>query len=618
MYAVQLIVNDGSSDSAPRVVVISTGNVRPVADAGSNQIAQVGQAVVLDGTASHDANGDTLSYEWALLFKPLNSAAVLGNVDQSKATLTCDVPGIFVAQLIVSDDELDSAPATTTVTVSVAPPNHNPQITSSALTAGQVAAAYQYQVVATDQDGDALTYALSVSPAGMSISGSGLVSWTPGSTGTFAVTVRVTDGHGGSTTQSFNILVSGNGLPPDPSTVAPPLNPTGANSLFASTAFLYAGPNPIQNGVAPGTIDLKRVSVLRGKVADGSGGRADRRHDQHRRASGAGTDAESPRRHVRYGRQRRRAADRAICEERIPSRATSGPDKLAGVHDPPRRRAAPRDSRVTTINFGAGLASMQVARGNVKADVDGSRQATVLFPAGTTAALVQPDGSTLHANTLNVRFTEYTVGTNGPKAMPGDLPPTSTYTYAVELGADEAVAKVNGRDVVFNQPVIFYVENFMKVPVGQIVPVGFYDPAQSTWIGAPNGQVIKVLSVSNGMANVDVDGDGIADGAAALAALGITNAERQQLAALYAPGTSLWRTPMDHFSTNDQNWSFVCIPTDCGPPDETPPPPPPFCQSEATGSVIGCERQTLGEDIDGRRYAIHTALRKRPNAGPDC
>ncbi len=80
MYAVQLIVNDGSSDSAPRVVVISTGNVRPVADAGSNQIAQVGQAVVLDGTASHDANGDTLSYEWALLFKPLNSAAALGNV----------------------------------------------------------------------------------------------------------------------------------------------------------------------------------------------------------------------------------------------------------------------------------------------------------------------------------------------------------------------------------------------------------------------------------------------------------------------------------------------------------------------------------------------------------
>ena len=97
----------------------------------------------------------------------------------------------------------------------------------------------------------------------------------------------------------------------------------------------------------------------------------------------------------------------------------------------------------------------------------------MLFPAGTTAALVQPDGSTVPATTLSVRFTEYTVGPNGPKAMPGNLPPTSTYTYAVELGADEAVAKVNGRDVVFNQPVVFYVENFMHVPVGQIVPARF-------------------------------------------------------------------------------------------------------------------------------------------------
>jgi hypothetical protein len=126
--------------------------------------------------------------------------------------------------------------------------------------------------------------------------------------------------------------------------------------------------------------------------------------------------------------------------------------------------------------------------------------------------------------------------------------------------------------------------------------------------------VIKVLSVSNGMANVDIDGDGVADGGAALAALGITNAERQQLAALYAPGTSLWRTPMDHFSTNDQNWSFVCIPTDCGPPDETPPPPPPFCQAEATGSIIGCERQTLGEDIAvvGTPFTLHYESDRTP------
>ena len=607
VYTAQLIVNDGHLDSAPGIVVISTGNVRPVADAGVNQSAQAGQAVTLDGTLSRDANGNALGYSWSLLFKPANSTAALAGVNQAHASLTCDVPGTFVAQLIVSDGEIDSAPATSTVTVAVAPPNHDPQITSAPPTTGQTGVAYRYQVVATDQDGDTLAYALTIFPTGMSIGAGGLVTWTPGTAGTFAVTVRITDGHGGSTTQSFNVMVADSGLPPDPSAVAPRLDPGGANSFFASTGFLYSGPSPIQTGVARGTIDLKRVSVLRGKIADSSGApltgvtvtivghpefgqtlsRVDGMFDMAANGGGRLT--------LRYVKTGFLPAQRQV------------PTSWQDFTIVPDVALLPRDSRVTTIHFGTGLSTMQVARANVKTDVDGSRQATVLFPAGTTAALVQPNGSTLPASTLNVRFTEYTVGPNGPKAMPGDLPPTSTYTYAVELGADEAVAKVDGRDVVFNQPVIYYVENFMHVPVGQIVPVGYYDPARSAWIGAPNGRVIKILGITQGMADIDGDGDGIADGANALAALGVTNAERQQLAALYVPGTTLWRTPMDHFSTNDQNWSFICIPSDCGPPAETPPPPSPPCQTTRKGSIIGCERQTLGEDIDiaGTPFKLH-------------
>jgi hypothetical protein len=124
--------------------------------------------------------------------------------------------------------------------------------------------------------------------------------------------------------------------------------------------------------------------------------------------------------------------------------------------------------------------------------------------------------------------------------MPADLPPTSTYTYAVELGADEAVAKVNGRDVVFNQPVIFYVENFMHVPVGQIVPVGFYDPSLSTWIGGPNGRVIKVLGTSAG-GGYRADGDGVATPPRSRGT-GHHNAERQQPATIYAPDVAMARS----------------------------------------------------------------------------
>src|SRR6185369_7909209 len=114
-------------------------------------------------------------------------------------------------------------------------------------------------------------------------------------------------------------------------------------------------------------------------------------------------------------------------------------------------------------------------------------------------------------------------------------------------------------------------------------------------VGANNGFVVKIVSITGGLANLDIDGDGVADGPAALAAAGITNAERQQLANLYPVGTTLWRSTMDHFSTFDCNWSIICIPFYCGPPHEFLPlkPPPNQC-TEAGWSLIGCEKQTLG------------------------
>ena len=60
---------------------------------------------------------------------------------------------------------------------------------------------------------------------------------------------------------------------PDGSVVpfAPPLDRTVVTSVGVSTAFLYTGPNAVQIGVAPGTIDPLRVAVLRGRVVDLAG-----------------------------------------------------------------------------------------------------------------------------------------------------------------------------------------------------------------------------------------------------------------------------------------------------------------------------------------------------------
>jgi len=76
------------------------------------------------------------------------------------------------------------------------------------------------------------------------------------------------------------------------------------------------------------------------------------------------------------------------------------------------------DPMVTPIDLTANL-PMQVAQGSEV--TDGTRRATILFPQGTTALMTLPDGTTQPLTQLNVRATEYTIGENGPKAMPANL-----------------------------------------------------------------------------------------------------------------------------------------------------------------------------------------------------
>ena len=140
-----------------------------------------------------------------------------------------------------------------------------------------------------------------------------------------------------------------------------------------------------------------------------------------------------------------------------------------------------------------------------RADSDGSRRVIVLFPAGTTATMTLPDGSSQVLTTMHVRATEYTVGPNGPTAMPAILPGLSGYTYCVELSVDEAIS-AGAIAVVFSQPVVTYVENFLKFPVGTDIPVGIYDRSKAVWVPSANGRIVKIVSITAGMADVDTNG----------------------------------------------------------------------------------------------------------------
>ena len=123
-YVGQLIVNDGTVSSAPDTVTImaGVGNTAPVAKAGPDQIVAIGTTVVLDGTASRDADGNALIWKWALTTKPTGSAAALNDPTLARPSFIVDKGGEYVAQLIVNDGALDSRPATVMIKTQVMPP----------------------------------------------------------------------------------------------------------------------------------------------------------------------------------------------------------------------------------------------------------------------------------------------------------------------------------------------------------------------------------------------------------------------------------------------------------------------------------------------------------------
>ncbi len=115
-YVAQLIVNDGLVASEPDTVIISPDNARPVADAGLNQSVRVGATVQLDASGSIDPDGDPLQYTWSLITVPPGSTAVLNDVAAIAPIFVADQPGVYLAQLIVHDGRLPSAPDTVTIT----------------------------------------------------------------------------------------------------------------------------------------------------------------------------------------------------------------------------------------------------------------------------------------------------------------------------------------------------------------------------------------------------------------------------------------------------------------------------------------------------------------------
>lgn len=111
-YSADLIVADAEKQSPPDTVVImaATANSAPMANAGSDQNVAINSLVVLDGTASSDADDDGLIYKWNINDLPENSEAQLDDGTAASPSFTADVAGSYSINLVVNDGIVDSAP----------------------------------------------------------------------------------------------------------------------------------------------------------------------------------------------------------------------------------------------------------------------------------------------------------------------------------------------------------------------------------------------------------------------------------------------------------------------------------------------------------------------------
>ena len=190
-------------------------------------------------THATDSNGDTITY--SLITKPTGMT-----INASTGLVSWTAPTTLqTVQVVIQASDGKGGLATQAYSLIVASATeHPPVINSTPRTTLQLGRMYLYQVVASDPDGDPLTYTLDTHPTGMTINAStGLITWTPTTAqfGTNPVSLHVSDGRGSSAPQSFSIKITSQG-----SDRPPTISSTPPSTAIVGLPFLYdlAGSDP--------------------------------------------------------------------------------------------------------------------------------------------------------------------------------------------------------------------------------------------------------------------------------------------------------------------------------------------------------------------------------------
>jgi VCBS repeat-containing protein len=255
-------VSDGKGGFDTGTVEIDVASVNDLPETAGAQVAAEEDRSVDGQLAATDADGDALAYALADGGAPAHGSVTL-NLDGSFTyTPDPDYSGADSFTYTVSDGK--GGYATGTVALAVAGVNDGPAAVTNAA-AGSEDAAIVGTLVATDADGDELTFA--VAPDGAPANGTividanGNYTYTPAANffGTDTFSYTVSDGQGGTTTAAVTVTVAGVNDAPSPESATLQAGEDGTiTGAFAPTdvdgdTLTYA----VAEGPANGTLTLQ-------------------------------------------------------------------------------------------------------------------------------------------------------------------------------------------------------------------------------------------------------------------------------------------------------------------------------------------------------------------------
>lgn len=207
--SVIVLASDGKGGTARQTVniVVAAVNDAPNFAASSQSVSANAGAAKTITLAATDEDGDALTYTVATPSK--GSATISG----STLTYTPTSSATGTDSFVVTARDPSGATATQTINVTLAPLNRPPTFSAQSQSISTIEdIAKSVTFAASDADGDAIMYRVTSTPANgtVSITGSTAI-YTPNKdyNGPDIFVVQASDGRGGASTQTVNVMVSG-------------------------------------------------------------------------------------------------------------------------------------------------------------------------------------------------------------------------------------------------------------------------------------------------------------------------------------------------------------------------------------------------------------------------